>query len=155
MYTVNTVYTKLDSVNFEELYKDKHMSYTSIADLYGVSRNAIRKRMRKSGVKSRTLVEAANEPLKREQSRIAGRKSRQNEASAFEQLSKEYDQLFYAYQVCDFIGIKDGKISFIDHKAYRHRNGRNPVPRKLTLEQEEFKKLAPNYRIYYHDLMPS
>lgn len=76
----------------------------------------------------------------------AGKKSRIHENNVASQIQSSYDYFFQPFQVCDRIGIKDGKLCFIEIKGNGHGQ-------KLTKEQANFKaiieslSLQPKYLV--------
>ena len=77
-----------------------------------------------------------------------GRMSRVYENNAFGLLKPEYDYLFKASSVCDFIGIKDGILYLIEYK----REGGRPEDNELRPIQKQVKSLVGDkYRVFRHD----
>lgn len=73
----------------------------------------------------------------------AGEKSRKYENKKANQIEKEYDYFVNPVIVCDRIGIKDGKLIFIEIK----RKGQ-----KLRTKQKEFKELLEKLGIAHYEI---
>jgi hypothetical protein len=69
-----------------------------------------------------------------------GKKSRLGENKKADELSHEYDSFFQSFRVCDRIGVKNGKITFIEIK----KKGE-----KLLPKQAEFKILCDMFGYEY------
>ena len=65
----------------------------------------------------------------------AGRRSRLHENIVAMRIKPSYDHFFQPFQVCDRIGIKNGRLCFIEIKGNGHGS------RKLTKEQSDFKAI--------------
>lgn len=73
--------------------------------------------------------------LTREQQSKFGKLCRIYENEIANKIKSEYDKLYYPSSVCDRIGVKDGKIFFIEIKQ---------KGRRLSQKQQEFQKIAKN-----------
>ena len=77
-------------------------------------------------------------PTPKEKLAEMGRRSRLHENMVAKQLQKDFEHLFLPNEVCDRIGVKDGKLFFIEIK----QNGC-----RLTEKQQTFQSLVPNYLV--------
>ena len=95
--------------------------------------------------RSSEQIKKFNESLTKEQlskhRSEAGKKSRLYENTVGERIKSKFEQLFLPSVVCDRIGIKNGKLIFIEIKKAKTE--------KLKPNQEKFRKICNQMEIEY------
>ena len=80
----------------------------------------------------------------------AGKKSRKREKIVAKAIEPLFDNLFEPFRVCDRIGVKDGKLIFIEIKK-DSRDKLRPLQREF---REICKSLNIDYEVHYYNKLP-
>lgn len=125
---------KIYGDNFTRLWKDKNW--------------ADRKREWLISCGGRSLIRYMDSMTKEERKKFcsdAGKKSRKREKIVAEKIKPLFDNFFEPSRVCDRIGIKDGKLIFIEIKK-DDKDKLRPLQRKF---KELCKSLGIDYEVHY------